>query len=138
MTSRYHDPNENSLYKVFMILMVCLAVAILLSSCGGTNQASNSNTAVPVSFSQDVAPIFNQRCIQCHSGSQASGQLDLSSYSAVMAGGATGLVILPRDAAGSLLISLVSSGQMPRSGAKLTPDQVTILENWVNSGAKEN
>jgi len=36
------------------------------------------------------------------------------------------------------LISLVSSGQMPRSGAKLTPDQVTILENWVNSGAKEN
>jgi len=138
MSSKRGETKAHSPFGLCSILVVCLVVGILLSACGGTNQTPNTGTASPVSFSQDVAPILNQRCAQCHSGDQASGQLNLSSYSGVMAGGATGLVISPGDANGSLLINLVTSGQMPRSGAKLTPDQVTLLENWVNSGAKDN
>jgi len=135
---------SNNKYKMisirykYLMLIVCGLGIILISACGSTNQPTNSGTSVPVSFSQEVAPIFDQRCIQCHSGLQASGQLDLSSYSGVMAGSARGAVVTPGDAGKSKLISLVSSGQMPKSGAKLTADQITILENWINSGAKEN
>ena len=114
-----------------------LILAILISACG-SKQPSASVTTTPVSFSNDIAPIFNNRCTKCHSGSQASGQLDLSNYASIMAGGKTGAVINPGDASKSLLISLVQSGKMPKKGAKLTADQVKALEDWVSSGAQDN
>lgn len=127
-----------SIPNTAMVLVLLLTILSLLSACGSTATPANNGTVTTVSFKQDVAPIFNQRCTSCHSGELASGGLDLSSYTGVMAGGGNGTVITAGDAGNSRLISLVSSGQMPRSGAKLTPDQIAILENWVNSGAKDN
>ena len=126
-----------STQKFIPVLVTGLLCAVLISACGSTATPASSGTSAPVSYALDVAPIFSQRCVQCHSGGQPSGGLDLSSYSGLMAGGATGAVITPGDAANSLLISLVSSGQMPRSGAKLSPDQVSLLQNWVNAGAAD-
>jgi mono/diheme cytochrome c family protein len=123
--------------KLFLVMLSGLLCAVLISACGSTATPASSGTSAPVSYAVDVAPLFNQRCTQCHSGGQPSGGLDLSSYAGLMAGGARGAVITPGDAANSLLISLVSSGQMPKSGAQLTQDQVTMLENWVNAGATD-
>jgi hypothetical protein len=55
-----------------------------------------------------------------------------------MEGGKSGEVITPGNADKSPLISMVSSGKMPKKGAKLTPDQVRILTDWVNAGAQDN
>jgi len=33
---------------------------------------------------------------------------------------------------------MVTSGKMPKSGAKLTPDQIKILSDWVDTGAQDN
>ena len=124
--------------RIIIGLMLVLPLVFFLSSCSSNNQPTTSGTITPVSYANDVAPIFEQNCLQCHSGSQPSGRLDLSSYAGIMAGGGTGQVVNPDDAGGSLLVSMVRSGQMPKVGTKLTPDQVTILENWINSGAKDN
>jgi len=129
--------NKKVLNLSFFMVMIVVGLTIL-SACGTTPKSTSSGTITPVSFAQDVAPIFNQRCIQCHSGDQASAQLDLSSYSGVIAGSSRGAVVTAGDAGNSRLIEMVSSGLMPKSGALLTADQIATLENWVNSGAKDN
>jgi mono/diheme cytochrome c family protein len=138
MFTSNNDRKMNSIRKpVLLCSLSILVLAIFISACG-SNQPANTATSAPVSFANDVAPIFNNRCIQCHSGAQASGQLDLSSYAAIMAGGRNGAVISPGNISQSSLISLIQSGQMPRSGAKLTSDQIKILEDWVTAGAQDN
>jgi len=55
-----------------------------------------------------------------------------------MAGGKSGEIISPGNAVNSKLISLVMSGKMPKKGAKLTPGQIKILNDWVKAGAQDN
>lgn len=102
----------------------------------------NTETAMPasagVSFSTDVMPILKNSCIRCHGGERTSGGLNLTTYAALMMGGESGAVVIPGDAAGSLLVTLSESGKMPKRGTKLTPEQVQILKDWVNAGAPNN
>jgi len=91
-----------------------------------------------VSFSNDVLPIFRSRCSSCHSGEQARKGLSLMSYESIMAGSTGGAVIIPGDANGSLLVQLVSGGQMPKQGPKLTPEQIQIIIDWIIAGALNN
>jgi hypothetical protein len=55
-----------------------------------------------------------------------------------MAGSENGAVIEPGDAANSLLIQKVQSGNMPKRKPKLSPDLIQLLVNWVNAGAQNN
>ncbi|MFH2039232.1 MAG: c-type cytochrome domain-containing protein [Chloroflexota bacterium] len=120
---------------IFIIVSIILAVSFL-SSCSA-NQVEDIPTG-PFSYSKDVAPIFANHCVKCHGSEMQEGQLDLSSYTALMAGGKSGEIISPGNADNSKLISLVMSGKMPKKGVKLTPDQIRILTDWVNAGAQDN
>ena len=97
--------------------------------------------AAPVSslsFSKDVYPIFEASCIKCHGVEKVSRGLDLTSYEKTMTGSVKGPVVLPGDADNSPLVKLTVEGKMPKQGAKLTPEQVEIVRNWVNQGAPNN
>lgn len=99
---------------------------------------AGEGAAVQVSFAEDVLPILRSRCQQCHGGERVEGGLVVLSYGELMAGGEEGAVIIPGDAAGSLLYQLVSSGEMPKRGADLTPAQLDVLLQWINAGALDN
>lgn len=94
--------------------------------------------ATTVSFSKDVYPILESRCLNCHGGDNTREGLSVKSYADLMAGSDNGFVVLPGDAANSLLVELVATQEMPKRGAKLTPPQVQLLTDWVNQGALEN
>lgn len=98
----------------------------------------NSTTEVSVSFSQDILPILKRSCVRCHGGTRTEKKLDLSSYEALMAGSENGAVVIPGDASNSPFVDLVVQGKMPKRGAKLTPDEVQLLIDWVNQGAMNN
>jgi len=91
-----------------------------------------------VSFAADVLPIFKQSCTRCHGSSRQSGELRLDSYAALMAGGKDGAAVIPNDAAGSLLVELISNGKMPRNAAPLPADKITLISDWINAGALDN
>src|SRR5262245_2562525 len=78
--------------------------------------------AAAPTFQHDVAPLMAKRCIACHGAAQpiASG-LDLRTLAGVMAGGASGPVVVPGDPDGSRLWLMVRNGKMPMGGAPL-PD----------------
>jgi mono/diheme cytochrome c family protein len=83
-------------------------------------------------------PIIQSRCINCHGGERVEKGLNLGSYADLMAGSENGPVIVPGDAANSLLVELVTNQKMPKRGPKLTPPQVQIISDWVAAGALNN
>jgi len=100
--------------------------------------ASGAVSAGQVSFSKDIAPIFQASCISCHGGERTSRGLDLKTYTTLMAGSQNGAMIVPGNAGNSLLIQSVNSGKMPKRGTRLTDSQIQLLVDWVNAGAKNN
>ena len=91
-----------------------------------------------VSFAQKVLPIFEQRCASCHGAANPRAGLALTTYANVIKGSANGRVVEPGNPSNSLLVKLVTSGQMPRSGARLTPAEVQVISDWVQAGAPNN
>jgi mono/diheme cytochrome c family protein len=101
--------------------------------------ASAPAAAGGVSYSKDVMPIFQQSCIKCHGGSEGTkGDLSLNTYDDMMKGGQDGPVIVPGDAAGSLLVKQIQNGKMPKRASKLPQEQIDLVAKWVAEGAKNN
>jgi|SRR6186713_2001967 len=91
-----------------------------------------------VSFANDVLPMLQSRCKNCHGGQKTEKELNLTSYESVMAGSENGPVVTPGDAANSPLAEMVVNGKMPKRGPKLTPDQVQLIVDWINQGGLNN
>ena len=118
-----------------------------------TEASAPSNTTLPptevpatqahvqgdaVSFANDVLPIFESRCKNCHGGNRSEEGLDLLTYADIMNGSKNGPVVLPGNATNSLLIELLVNQKMPKRGPKLTPSQIQPIIDWINQGALEN
>ena len=91
-----------------------------------------------VSFATDIFPIIESRCIGCHGRDRVEEGLDLQAHASILAGSDNGPVVVPGDAANSLLVELVATQKMPKRGPKLTPPQVQLITDWVNQGALDN
>jgi mono/diheme cytochrome c family protein len=94
--------------------------------------------AVTASFANDILPILQTSCVECHGVRQVKEGLDLQTYESVMAGSFHGPVIVPGNAAESLLVELIAKGEMPNRGPKLTAEQLQIIVDWINAGAPNN
>jgi hypothetical protein len=97
-----------------------------------TSATEEPSSPPAVSFSADVFPILESRCVQCHGPSRTSGGVKTDSYDAVMA------IVTPGDAETSLLVEVVVTGYMPRRGPKLLPSEIELISTWVNAGAPDN
>src|SRR4051812_45387978 len=85
-------------------------------------------------FDARVAPILARRCLDCHSGSDPKGKLDLSRRTSAMAGGESGEAIVAGKPEESLLWEQVESGEMPPK-APLSDVEKAALRDWISSGA---
>ncbi len=90
-------------------------------------------------FHSQVLPILRDECFRCH-GEKDRGGLRLDTReSALKAGDSESPAVVPGDAATSELIARISheneSERMPPTGKKLAPEQIALLEEWINSGA---
>ncbi len=103
-----------------------------------TEPAAPEATAPLPSFSADVLPIFESRCVRCHGGASPVAGLSLSSYSDVMAGSRSGPVVVPGSAADSSLVRAIVSGRMPRGAPKLPDAEIQAISDWVDGGAPDN
>lgn len=110
----------------------------------GTTPPTDAPTTAPVagtngvSFQNDILPIFESRCLNCHGGQRTEEGLNMRIYASLMAGSDNGLVIFPGNADTSLLVELVVSKDMPKRGPKLTPPQIQLIIDWINQGALNN
>lgn len=94
--------------------------------------------AATISFANDVMPIIQSRCVNCHGGDRIEEGLLMRSYEEVMAGSENGPIVVPGDVVNSKMVELITSQKMPKRGPKLTPPQVQIITDWVAAGAPNN
>jgi len=92
-------------------------------------------------FTRDIQPIFEKRCVGCHSATATMGSLNLESFDGLMKGGNNGPVIVPRNSKESMLyLSVVGRapniGRMPFSNDVMPEDEAETIREWIDEGAE--
>ena len=84
------------------------------------------------SFSTDVQPILQAKCVACHGAAMPQAKLDLRSPESILKGGASGPVIKPGGSENSLLVTKIITGQMPPGPKKLTAVEIDQIRGWID------
>ena len=117
--------------------MYALRIALGTAGFAGALAVSAAAASTP-DFEKDVAPILEQRCVQCHGDKQQLSDLRLDSRDSVLRGGKRGPAIEPGDSAGSLLYRHLTGEAEPRMpfGSTLAPEEIATLKRWIDAGAE--
>lgn len=116
-----------------------MAAAGLLAGCAQEPEE--------VSYSVDVRPILEQKCLACHMPPDGDGYrnagLSLASYDAFMKGTKFGPVVKPGDSFTSAIVMVVEgradpSIQMPHGQEALSGEEIQVIKDWIDQGAKNN
>lgn len=90
---------------------------------------------------EKAVALLDSRCFKCHSHSAGKnkGGLVMDSLAGLTTGGESGAALIPGDPAKSLFLQNILETDpdvmMPPKGERLTKDEVTLLQDWVKSGA---
>jgi len=127
-----------------------LAVCISLIGCG-----QEPDVATEVSFANDVLPILEANCVECHDlaaeGVATSG-LNLSDYEGVLQGTRSGVVVVSDSSESSALYLVVAHQMDPQiqmpphhrdalvegRDPSLSEKEIKTIQDWVDQGALDN
>ncbi len=107
-----------------------------LQKLAGTTKGKED--AADVSFIKQVAPLLNSKCVSCHDD-KAAGKLRLDSFAEMKKPGKSGYLLQIGQPQRSLIMARVTAagaGRMPKDGAALSNDEISMLANWIKQGAK--
>ena len=117
---------------------ILLTLAIILSACAYQQ----------VSYKQDVAPILDKNCNECHMSPNGYGYkmigLKLDSYDSIIQGTVYGSIIVPGDSSRSLLNKLAEGRvgkkryNMHDAKEDISKEEIEVLKLWVDQGALNN
>ncbi len=112
-----------------------LAAALIALAMNGSASAAPNADAGDRLFRETVAPLLSKRCLDCHSGDEPEGGLDLTSAAGLQRGGESGRVVSEKKPQDSLLLEYVSDGTMPPEGKPLSREQIEAIRRWIAAGA---
>jgi mono/diheme cytochrome c family protein len=119
--------------KITVSFCVLMIAACLVAS---SNADDAPNSSEQVHFEQQIAPLFEEHCIRCHSPNNRKGELSLETIADLKEKS----YVTPGDPDGSYLIDVVTpqSGEpaeMPKEGDALSAEEVGLLKLWIKQGA---
>ena len=135
----------------FRILFMLMTIATLTVACSTNTEnlvnepeegGENTPPIEQVSYANDVQPIFNGTCTNCHGG---SGGVNLTSFTALMSSVGNNYgnnVVVAGDADASGLVDKIEpnpqhGNRMPTNGS-LTNTEIQTIRTWINEGALNN
>jgi cytochrome c553 len=123
-----------------MKLNICLMIVLSMAAIASAQEKKGK-----VSFKEDVMPVLQKKCMNCHNTEDESPSgLYLDSYSELMKGESKhGPVVKPKKGEESVLImklrGTASFGkQMPRGKKPLDDETIGMISTWIDQGAKNN
>ena len=98
----------------------------------------------PVSFNRDLLPIFQAKCLACHSKSLALGNVVLEDRQLILSGDRGEPLVVPGKSADSLLLQVAAHRRQPfmppegnaAEAAPLTSEELGLLQLWIDQGAR--
>ena len=115
-----------------------LASAAFLEQVVSPNIGLQAQSAAPT-YTAQVLPILQQKCIACHSGAAKMGELVMDSYDSLMKGGAHGREITPGKSNESRMVLMLEGKiqpRMPFGGNPLSAGEIGSIKTWIDAGAK--
>jgi hypothetical protein len=115
-----------------------------------TDGGKKSDEEKGSSFRNTVLPLLQKSCLPCHAeGSSNPSELFLDSRESLMKGGKNGPAVVPGNSRSSILIQKLSPAppfgdRMPLKRKRdprdlsLTPEEIGMIANWIDHGAKDN
>lgn len=141
------NPDSRQMRRTLPALVILVAVSVGYAPAGGGRAGSSPALAAQdtlVSYSRDVFPIIQDNCLRCHGGTDETGEvvmesgLDMTTYDKMMIGSEFGTVVEPGDLDNSLLVEMITTGDMPDEGDPLQPEQIELITRWIAQGAVNN
>ncbi|MGE5192167.1 MAG: PSD1 and planctomycete cytochrome C domain-containing protein [Deltaproteobacteria bacterium] len=127
---------------VWLAILSGCGFAALFPAAGQTNAAEDvpakpaPAASKPLTFEDDVVPLFEVRCFKCHGAEVRKAGLDLRRQFSLVKGGDSGAAIVPGKPDESLLIEMITKKEMPpKDEDPLDARQVDLLRRWVAGGA---
>jgi len=122
--------NALTLGAIFLILLV-----------HPIDAADTVDASSPVSFSKSIAPLFQQKCVTCHSPEKTKGGYELHTFAALMKPGESKEApVVAGEPARSHLFQLITTrdadDRMPQKDDPLPSGQIALVERWIREGAK--
>jgi hypothetical protein len=125
----------------FIGVLVLLATSIgAVIIQGKTNQEEKLKN---YTYAKDVAPILNKYCLNCHgTDTENPSELFMDDFASLMKGGKHGETVVPgKPAVSNLYLKMLPEPpfgkQMPRGHRKITQEEIQIIKDWIEQGAKE-
>jgi mono/diheme cytochrome c family protein len=96
--------------------------------------------AQDVDFVRDIAPILQERCVECHGEKEQKGDLRLDRRGHLFPDDAAAWVVQPGKPGDSELVRRIElpdgdEDVMPNKGERLRPEQIARLRAWIEAGA---
>ncbi|MES2506906.1 MAG: c-type cytochrome domain-containing protein, partial [Verrucomicrobiota bacterium] len=114
--------------------------AKILSLSLFTAASAVAQDAEKITYEDHVRPLLENKCFSCHSPDKKKGDLDLTSFGAVMTGGGGGAVVDSGNSDASRLWTTCAKKEepfMPPEGAPLNAKELEILAKWISGGLLE-
>lgn len=103
--------------------------------------ASTLAAPAAVNFNDHLLPVLQAHCLGCHNADKKKGDLDLSSFSSLMAGGGSGTIVKPGAAEDSTLYAVtahLADPKMPPKKDRIPDADLALLKAWIEGGLLEN
>ena len=102
--------------------------------------AVTTPAVLAVDYEKDIRPLLEGQCLDCHGPDKQKSEFRVDQRAVMLKGGDSGMKgIVPGDPKASYLIEVVKGTDpdmiMPPKGDPLTPEQVALLEKWIQEGA---
>ncbi len=128
-----------------LYLILLISSAFIYIGCDDTITVQDvDNREIPdsnVSFSKDIAPIFELKCVSCHGNGGLEGGVNLTTWAGVV----DPRIVIPGEADTSPLVWTIERRagfpEMPPDGSPffpLTLQQIQGVKTWIDEGAKNN
>src|SRR6266498_2608099 len=94
----------------------------------------------PVSYYNDLVPIFKRSCNGCHHPGKLKGQLDLTTFEAFKKGGKHGPGFVAGKPKESAILEEIRGDEpsMPKEGDPLSKAEIALIERWITENAKDD
>jgi hypothetical protein len=90
-----------------------------------------------ITYQDHIRPLLENKCFSCHNPDKKKGDLDLTSFGALMTGGGGGAVVDAGNADSSRLWTTCAKKEepfMPPEGAPLSTKDLDLLAAWIKGG----
>jgi uncharacterized membrane protein len=127
----------------FSIVLACHFGSVLTHGENFVLEPITKESVVPIEqalvYDHVIQPIFQEKCVSCHSADKLKGNLNLTDSISVMKGGKSGKLYVAGDPKVSLILErihmpMTEKKHMPPSGKpQLSQEDIRILFQWIKN-----